>query len=357
MVTMDKMSKTLDQKLARIAKEPGAKEFILADAKDADMAFGVFPTTSFSRSKHPVHSIQRYRDAIREVIEQGLVDIMLMSVSTNETLAIDEKLFNKSTVTPAIRANDTTDIWLAGTDGSYASEPSLPFRSALIDHAMYGRIQSDVNERACGADLGLYSITLNHRTDFDVATLEAYRQFRKEAENKGFRHFLEVFPPNACETLDSQNIAKFLNNSIARILAGIARRGRPIFLKIPYFGPHAMEELCSWDSSLVVGILGGAAGTTFDAFHQLAEARKYGARAALYGRMINQSEHQPSFIRQLRALADDQTDPATAVKEYHSDLGKLNVRPVRSLEDDLIATLKQDSSEKNYNASQASKRV
>lgn len=118
-----------------------------------------------------------------------------------------------------------------------------------------------------------------------------------------------------------------------------------------------MEELCSWDSSLVVGILGGAAGTTFDAFHQLAEARKYGARAALYGRMINQSEHQPSFIRQLRALADGQTDPATAVKEYHSDLGKLNVRPVRSLEDDLIATLKQDSSEKNYNASQASKRV
>ena len=33
--------KTLDQKLAALRKNPGANEFILADAKDADMAFGI----------------------------------------------------------------------------------------------------------------------------------------------------------------------------------------------------------------------------------------------------------------------------------------------------------------------------
>ncbi len=47
-----------------------------------------------------------------------------------------------------------------------------------------------------------------------------------------------------------------------------------------------MEALARYDSSLIVGILGGSAGTTFDAFHMLWEAKKYGARVALYGRKI-----------------------------------------------------------------------
>ena len=39
-----------------------------------------------------------------------------------------------------------------------------------------------------------------------------------------------------------------------------------------------MEALAAYDRSLVVGILGGSAGTSFDAFHMLWEAKKYGAR-------------------------------------------------------------------------------
>jgi len=35
------MEKTLDQKLARIRQNPSCREFILADAKDADMAYGL----------------------------------------------------------------------------------------------------------------------------------------------------------------------------------------------------------------------------------------------------------------------------------------------------------------------------
>ena len=33
--------KTLDAKLARLLADPGCRDFILADAKDADMAFGL----------------------------------------------------------------------------------------------------------------------------------------------------------------------------------------------------------------------------------------------------------------------------------------------------------------------------
>jgi hypothetical protein len=121
-------------------------------------------------------------------------------------------------------------------------------------------------------------------------------------------------------------------------LAGVTSRGRPQFLKIAYHGPAAMEALARYDSTLVVGILGGSAGTTFDAFHMLWEAKKYGARVALYGRKINNAEHQLSFIQYLRAVADDQLSPEEAVKAYHGVLQKLGIRPHRSLADDLQQT-------------------
>ena len=169
-------------------------------------------------------------------------------------------------------------------------------------------------------DLGLYSITLNNDTQLDLQTLEAYKTFRLEAERKGFRHFLEVFDPNATGAHSPADLARFINDHIARLLAGVTQSWAPVFLKIVYHGPAAMEALSRYDSSLVVGILGGSAGTTFDAYHMLWEAKKYGARVALYGRKINNAEHQLSFVKYLRAVADDQLEPAEAVRAYHGDL-------------------------------------
>jgi hypothetical protein len=118
----------------------------------------------------------------------------------------------------------------------------------------------------------------------------------------------------------------------------VTSRGRPVFLKIAYHGPAAMEALARYDRSVVVGILGGSAGTTFDAFHMLWEAKKYGARVALFGRKINNAEDQLSFIYYLRAVADDQLSPEEAVKAYHGALQKLGIKPQRSLADDLQKT-------------------
>ncbi len=98
---------------------------------------------------------------------------------------------------------------------------------------------------------------------------------------------------------------------------------------------RAMESLARYDSELVVGILGGSAGTTLDAFQMLADAKKYGARVALYGRKINNAEHQLSFVTYLRAIADGRIAPVEAVKAYHGDLEKLGVKPRRTLEQDL----------------------
>jgi hypothetical protein len=328
-------NRSLDEKVANIRANPhGATGFILADAKDADMATGLAST-----GKDPVtgkaRSLSDYRDQMREVARQGLVDIMLMSASTSEALTIRERLFDdpRSRVTPAVRANDTTDIHLPA-GGSYAAEPSRPFRSATIEQIQSGKVNPSEAERRVGADLGLYSITPNNRLEFDYVTVDAYKQFRIEAEAKGFRHFLEVFDPNACGTQCPADLGRFINDLIVRTLAGVPSGGRPLFLKIVYHGPRAMEELVAYDPTLIPGILGGSSGTTYDAFKLLEDAKRHGARAALFGRKINNSEHQLTMVRFLHAIANAQITAEEAVKAYHGELEKLKIKPYRSLKDD-----------------------
>jgi hypothetical protein len=330
------MQKTLDTKLEHILSDPSSSDFILADAKDADMAYGVSATGRNLENGKPVpryRSVQEYRDLIRGIVEQRLVDIMLMSVSTSDVLARRERLFNDSPITPAIRANDTSDLWLFGGEAVYGKQPARPYRTAIIDEALGADPNENITRGKPIVDLGLYSVTFNNDTALDHNTLAAFHDFREEAWRKGFRYFLEVFPPNA-PAQPLEDIPRFINDHIVRMLAGAGVGTRPIFLKIPYFGPAALEQLVAYDREIVVGILGGSAGTTFDAFQMLWEAKKYGARAALFGRKINNAEHQLSFVKQLRALADGQVEPKEAVKAYHADLDRMKIKPVRSLAED-----------------------
>jgi len=334
------MIKSLDRKLAAIHADPNCREFILADAKDADMALGL-GAPGKSPEMHPgeVHfkTLEEYREQMRLITRQGLVDIMLMSASSNFALTIRERIFDNSAVTPAVRANDTTDIHLA-RGSSYATEASRTFRTANIDHSQCGHLDCAPEERASGASLGLYSVTFNNQLQRDIETLEQFHRFREEAERKGFHYFLEVFDPNAPSALTPEILPHFINDMITRMLAGIAPAGRPLFLKIVYHGPKAMEELVRFDPHLVVGILGGSSGTTRDAFQLLADAQKYGAKVALFGRKINHSENQLAFVQFLRLIVEGQIGPVDAVKAYHAVLGKLGIPPHRSLEDDLKIT-------------------
>lgn len=336
------MQKSMDTKLRRILEDPSCSDFILADAKDADLAFGLSSTgksPEYHAHEARFRSLAEYRQIMRDVVRQGLVDIMLMSPSTSEILTIRERIFDGSHITPAVRANDTTDIWLASGTGQFGKQASQPFRSATIDHIMCGKVECAESERRLGADLGMYSITFNNEVDLDRASAEAYADFRFEAEKKGFRHFLEVFDPNACSNHCPADVARFVTDMTVRLLAGAVGKSRPLFLKIAYHGPEAMEKLAAYDRTLVPGIMGGSSGTTFDAFHMLWEAKKHGAKVALYGRKINHSEHQLTFIQYLRAIADGQISPADAVKGYHADLQKLGIAPFRSLENDLQKTI------------------
>ena len=338
--------KSLDAKIADIRKNPsGSKAFIIADAKDADMAFGITapgqkrPLNPERVLKSEFHwkTLEEYREQIRAVVRQGLVDIMLLSASNVEQLGMRERLFEKSHITPAARANDATDIWVVRGAG-YTKEASRPFRSASIDHIKCGELDCPPEAPALGADLGLYSVTFTNDLDRDYETLRAFKEFREEAERKSFRYFLEVFDPNVDTGLAPEKLDGFINDHIIRSLAGVTEKGRPLFLKIAWRGPRAMEELVAYDPQLIVGILGGGAGTTYDAFKLIADAQKHGARVALFGRKINQAEQPLAFIEFLRRIVEGTISPEEAVRAYHGVLQTLKIPPHRPLADDLQLT-------------------
>src|SRR6059058_1743693 len=111
------MDKSLDSKIAAIKANRLSKDFIIAYAKDADMAFGVrapgprsylstrgerpgkFSPEIWNRSEFGYRNLPEFLDIIREVVQQGIVDIMLMSAYVNEQLSIKEGLFRSSHVT------------------------------------------------------------------------------------------------------------------------------------------------------------------------------------------------------------------------------------------------------------------
>lgn len=322
--------KRLDGKLKRILEGHYIPDdFIIADAKDADMGFATCaPGPVFSKEGKPTQrlkSLGDYFQQIRDIMAADLPDIMLLSLSSFARLS-QEGLFSRSDITPAIRCNDSTDIW-NNRHASYPSAPSRPFRSVNLDMV-----------RTLGVQLGLYSMTMVNDVEHDLATLTAYRNFREEAASKGISHFLEVFNPNIATGLSGRQLGEFINDAIIRALASAAGPERPRFLKIVYNGARALEELVNYDDQLVVGILGGSSGTAADTFHLVHLAERHGARVALFGRKINLAESPLDILRLMRQVIEADLTPAEAVKAYHDALAKKGIVPHRSLAEDSTVT-------------------
>jgi hypothetical protein len=327
----------LDQKLRAIRSGNYRRsDFIIADAKDGDMSSGL-AATGFARASDggqgKPHSRSAFLDQIKAIVEQDVIDIMLVSASNLELLH-ERGVFTASSVKPAIRANDTTDCWGGVRHQKYTQRHSRPFRTANLARVVLGSEARATNEPAYLTDLGLYSVTFTNDLDHDYEALEAFAKFRGEAADFDFRYFLEVFNPNVGCGLEKEELGEYINDSILRCLAGVTKPDRPQFLKVVYNGPRALEELASFDPSLVVGVLGGGAGTTRDTFELLHQAEKYGARVALFGRKINLAEDPLALLRLMRAVVNGGVSPEEAVKAYHGELAKLNVRSKRSLDED-----------------------
>lgn len=318
--------KSLDRKLERIrAGSYTPTDFIIADAKDGDMGFGLTAPGPWrdaaGRPGGGLKSRAEYLAAMAEMTRSGLVDVMLTSVSSAESLRA-QGVLEDSAVTLAVRLNDATDIWSMRGAG-YKRHPSRPFATAELD---------GLREVA---DLGLYSVTFSNDVDRDLASLETYKAFRRSARAAGLRHFLEVFNPAFDIGLEGAALGHYVNDAIVRSLAGVASRDRPLFLKMVYNGPAALEELAAYDpAGLIVGILGGAAGTTRDTFELVRQGERYGARVALFGRKINLAEAPVTLVGLMRRVVEGAITPLDAVAAYHDALARAGLVPDRPLEAD-----------------------
>ena len=303
------------------------RDFIIADAKDAEMGGGIgaLGARKLADGTEQLATSADYRHAMTEMMASGLIDIMLTSMSSAEALA-DSGAFKTSDVTQAIRLNDATDIW--GFRGaSYRERPALPFRTARLHHAR--RL----------AALGLYAVTFYNDRDLDVATSEAYGRFRQQAEEEGMAHFLEVFNPAFPINTGSNELGAFVNDAIVRCLAGVARPEAPLFLKMQFNGARVMEELAAYDpANLIVGVLGGAAGTTRDTFDLVAQTERFGGRVALFGRKIYLAEDAIEIVRLMRAIVEGEIGTINAVKSYHDTLKSQGILPLRTIKEDLEVT-------------------
>ncbi len=330
----------LDQKLARIrAGQYTRNDFIIADAKDGDMgpsmtSCGPKRSKDGTWSRH--YTRPEFLENIRAVVEQDLVDIMLTSASNMEAL-IEMGVYRNSAVKPAIRANDTTDVWVC-RGATYSKQPSRPFRTASLSRVATGTIDPAPGAPITGTDLGLYSITFNNDLDHDYQALEAFHAFREDAARNNFKYFLEVFNPNVDSGIAPDMVPHYVNDVMMRCLAGVTKADRPQFLKIPFNGAKAMEELASYDPSVIVGVLGGGAGTTRDCFELLHQAERFGARVALFGRKINLAENPLEMVRFMREVASGTIAPSEAVKAYHASLSKDGITPIRALAEDNVVT-------------------
>tara|TARA_Y100001978_G_C23560517_1_gene369057 strand:+ start:32 stop:796 length:765 start_codon:yes stop_codon:yes gene_type:complete len=250
-----------------------------------------------------------------------------MSASSAEQL-VGEGIFNDSPVTPAVRLNDATDIW-SQRFSSYGNKNPKNFRSANLN------VVKDF------VDLGLFSITFSNDLNSDLNFMSQFNDFVSEIRDIEMNYFLEIFNPKIDIGIHSDEIPKYVNDCIVKTLAGLTTSERPLFLKMPFNGPAAMEELCNYNpGKLIVGILGGSKGTTRDTFELIHQGEKYGARVALFGRKIQFSEAPLKTVELMRAVVSQEISPIDAVKSYHSYLATNGIRSILPLDDDLKITEK-----------------
>src|ERR1700761_1362864 len=130
----------MEEKLARIrAGEYRRRDFIIADAKDPDMGPGLHahgPIRTADGATPRLRTRAEFLGECEKIVKQDIVDILLASASNIEAL-VDKHVFAGTGVKPAIRANDTTDVW-RHRGAKHHETPSIPFRSASISRVRHG---------------------------------------------------------------------------------------------------------------------------------------------------------------------------------------------------------------------------
>jgi len=291
--------------------EPGAAVFIFA--ADAMAAYGI---ESLGVTHGRPRTRPQFLQLLREFVADGAIDGLLMTPADAEVLALDEKLFEHSPVTPIVRMNAETGIWNPRF-GSYRGQHSLPF--PVLPLADAGFCESVA---ACRVGIGLYSLTLDNDVAHDDAVLQAYLRFAREVGRaQNFAHFLEVFLPNTNRRgMSDEQCGAYVADSIARLSSYLRRAERPLLIKTEYTAPKIWRQLCDFDPTLRIGALGGPRQGPRQTLLLAHEVVKNGGRAVLFGRTIFEEDDPLAMARALRRVLDGKATPDQAHDGYRQAL-------------------------------------
>lgn len=332
------MNKSFDRKLNSIVSDPedlgnsgDPGEFILCDSKDSDLARAPRPvadsvSAEWPDSNFPYHSDEAFLASARSLAQDSAVDLVLLSPSVHDVLVDRDAAFKDSDATPAVRVSvpaaiDACELETAGTGAKRAKAPESNF-------------ELDRNP----GTIRVYGLGLRGKCDCDLKKLDAYDNFRTKAASRGIRHILELYPMDKGDKIEGLSVGDILQDRLVRSIIEGPRKSRPLVLFLPFYGSELNQKVARAIPGVPTGVVGGAPGTTFDAFDLLAKARESGSRAAWFGRKIASAEHQGAFVKFIGLLGNGTITPLEAVHAYHGVLENLSIAPRRKLEEDALAS-------------------
>ncbi len=208
---------------------PAAKDFILADAKDADMAFGIGApgkSPEMHAAKSRFRTLAEYRDRSAQIVRAG-PGRHHADVGQHQRRADDSAngFFENSHVTPAARANDTSDIFVVRS-GRYIHEPPGRFAPPRSITSSAATSNCEPAERDARRESGPVQRHVQQRLDDDLRALEDYqpvspRGRSARASGISWKSSIPTRPTGSTPNRSPQ----FINDSIARTLAGVAAGG------------------------------------------------------------------------------------------------------------------------------------
>lgn len=255
----------------------------------------------------------------RDLTADGYIDGCLMTPADAEMLAVEERLFDRTPVTPMVRFNAETSIW-SPRHGQYRNQAALPFTTVKVNseapEAAYCDLQGGSLE--CHVRIGLYSITLNNDVESDRRTLLTYLNFAREVgDHPQVDHFLEVFLPNLnLPGLDTEKRGQYVADSIVRTMSYLKKHQRPRFIKTEYTSAATWKELCDFDPNLIIGALGGPRVSSRKTLELAYNVATNGGRATLFGRTIFDDDNPRAICRALRAVLDRSKSVDEAYQDY-----------------------------------------
>lgn len=267
---------------------------------------------------------QEFLQLCREIARDAFVDGVLLAPADAEQLALDERLFDATAVTPLVRMNAETGIWNPRY-GNYRTQVSRPFQTVPADASWCETLAGTA--KRCRVQIGLYSITLNNDVLADETTLNAYLHFARELgehadpqDSASFHHILEVFLPNYERAgLDGERAGRYVADSIVRTMSYLRKSQRPLFIKTEFTTAEVWRELTSFDETLVVGALGGPRQNARRTLELARTVVSNGGRAILFGRAVFEEDCPRLICKYLRAVLDGELDPEAAHQQYQHE--------------------------------------